>query len=343
VRKRRWSNLEGVWVVILLVAGVLALRGQVAVLDAIGKPLHVAVEIPTKNHQLWPGVLTLGVNEVRFESDQHASDELLFSIPVRDMEEVEVAGFRERFLSLKIRQNADFVKAYSFLFSDSRSPGENSLTVNFSLGAKEDLRVGMATADELKSHLVHAPSSTKDASVKADQSPKAVLPSSSMIGRTPGVLDSSPGPSAPSADPRATELFRQEARYLEKLRGFSALMVTNLSGTGGELVFFDDGFGYRSQRQNPRISPAKSQFLEGGYLKFRLKNDWVQNVVYKPVKGNPNCVVVVVQIKKDSPFFANSRGLLTDTGNDNEIVFLVTASSQYQIASYFRTKLKESF
>lgn len=80
------------------------------------------------------------------------------------------------------------------------------------------------------------------------------------------------------ADRRADALFRQEARYLEKLKGFSALMVNNLSGTAGELVFFDDGFGYRSERQNPRISATKSHFLEGGYLKFRLKNDWFKTL-----------------------------------------------------------------
>ena len=63
----------------ILLGGALALQGQVAVSDTLGKPLHVAVEIPTKNHQLWPGVLTLASNEVRFESDRHGSDELLFS------------------------------------------------------------------------------------------------------------------------------------------------------------------------------------------------------------------------------------------------------------------------
>jgi hypothetical protein len=79
-------------------------------------------------------------------------------------------------------------------------------------------------------------------------------------------------------------VFREGARYLEKLRGFAALMVNNLSGTAGDLVFFDDGFGYRSERQNPRISPMKNQFLKDGYLKFRLENEWIQNVVFKPVK-----------------------------------------------------------
>jgi len=314
-------------VAIVFLTGVLALPAQVAVPDAVGKQLHVAVEIPTKNHQLWPGVLTLTANEVRFETDQRGSDELLFSIPVKDVEEVEVAGFRERFLSLKIRQNSDFVKAYAFLLSDNRSPGPNPLNVNFALGAKEDLRSGMATLNDFKSHLAHAPA----------------IPTSSMAGRTSETAEHSAIASGPGAERRASDLFRQEARYLEKLKGFSALIVNNLSGTAGELVFFDDGFGYRSERQNPRISGAKSQFLEGGYLKFKLKNDWIQNVVYKPVKGNANCIIMVVQVKKDSPFFSSSRNLLTDTGNDNEVVFLVTAPAQYQIASYFRTKLKGIF
>lgn len=144
-------------VAVVFLAGVSALQGQVAVSDTVGKPLHVAVDIPAKNHQMWPGVLTLAANEVRFETDQRGSDELLFSIPVKDVEEVAVAGFRERFLSLKIRQNTEFVKAYAFLLSDNRSPGPNPLTVNFALGAKEDLRAGMATVNDFKSHLVHAP------------------------------------------------------------------------------------------------------------------------------------------------------------------------------------------
>ncbi len=314
-------------VAILFLAGVLVLRGQVAASDAAGQALHVAVDIPTKNHQLWPGVLTLTANDVRFETDQRGSDELLFSIPVRDVEEVEVAGFRERFLSLKVRQNADFVKAYAFLFSDNRSPGPNPLTVNFALGAKEDLRAGMASVNDFKSRLVHAPAV---AAVR-------------MAGHGPETPERSPTAFGPGADRKATEVFREQARYLEKLKGFSALMMNNLSGTAGELVFFDDGFGYRSERQNPRISATKSQFLEDGYLKVRLKNDWVQNVVYKPVKGNPNCMIVVIQIRKDSAFFSNSRNLMTDTGNDNEIAFVVATSGQYQIASYFRTKLKGGF
>lgn len=314
---------------------------QDALSETLGKSLRVAVEIAAKK-QLSVGVLTLAASEVRFESDQHGSDELLFSIPAKDVEEVQVAGFRERFLSLKIRQNTDFVKAYSFLFSESRLSGTNALTVNFELGAKEDLRAALTTASEFKSHLAAAPAPTKDATSRTDQALKAALASSPAIGRGPEIPARSPISSV--ADRKTpTELFRQEARYLEKLRGFSALMVTNLSGTPGELVFFDDGFGYRSERQNPRISPVKTQFLEDGYLKFRLQNDWIQNVVSKPVKGNPNCVVIVVQIRKNSPFFSDSRSLLTDTGNDNEIVFLVSASGQYQVASYFRTKIKGNF
>lgn len=314
-------------VAIVFVAGILTLLGQSGPADSLGNPLHVAVEIPTKNHQLWPGVLTLGANEVRFETDQRGSDELLFSIPVRDVEEVEVAGFRERFMALKIRPSADFVKAYAFLFSESRSPGPNPLTVNFALGAHEDLRAGMATANEFKSRLVHVPA----------------IATSRIGGQSPEITERSATTSGPGADRRTTELFRQEARYLEKLKGLSALMVNNLSGTAGELVFFDDSFGYRSERQNPRISATKSQFLEAGYLKFRLKNDWVQNVVYKPVKGNSNCIIMVVQIRKDSVFFSNSRSLMTDTGNDNEIAFVVATPGQYQIANYFRTKLKGNF
>jgi len=312
---------------IVFLTGVWALPGQVAVSEAAGKVLHVAVEIPTKNHQLWPGALTFAANEVKFETDQRGSDELLFSIPIKDVEEVEVAGFRERFLSLKIRPNSDFVKAYSFLLSDNRSPGPNPLTVSFALGAKEDLRAGMATVNDFKSHLAHVP----------------VIATSRMAGQIPETAERSATTPGLGADRRATDLFRQEARYLEKLKGFSALMVNNLSGTAGELVFFDDGFGYRSERQNPRISATKSQFLEAGYLKFRLKNDWVQNVVYKPVKGNSNCMIMVVQIRKDSVFFSNSRSLMTDTGNDNEIAFVVATPGQYQIAKYFRTKLKGNF
>jgi len=330
-------------ILLLFLTWVLMMPGQDALSETLGKSLRVAVEITAKK-QLSVGVLTLAASEVRFESDQHGSDELLFSIPAKDVEEVQVAGFRERFLSLKIRQNTDFVKAYSFLFSESRLSGTNALTVNFELGPKEDLRAALTTASEFKSHLADAPAPTKDAISRTDQSLKAALASSAAIGRGSEIPARSPISSASSADRKApTELFRQEARYLEKLRGFSALMVTNLSGTPGELVFFEDGFGYRSERQNPRISPVKTQFLEDGYLKFRLQNDWIQNVVSKPVKGNPNCVVIVVQIRKGSPFFSDSRSLLTDTGNDNEIVFLVSASGQYQVMSYFRTKIKGSF
>jgi hypothetical protein len=331
-------------VLLLILAWVLTVPGQRALSEAFGKSLRVAVEIPAKK-QMSAGVLTLAADEVKFDSDQQGADELLFSIPARDVEEVQVAGFRERFLSLKIRANADFAKAYAFLFSDNRQNGTNALTVVFELGPKEDLRAALATASEFKLRLVEAAAAaTKAATSGTDRPLKVGMTPLPAPGGASEILARSPVTSAAGADRKApTEMFRQEARYLEKLRGFAALMVNNLSGTPGELVFFDDGFGYRSERQNPRINPAKGQFLKDGYLTFRLKNDWVQNVVFKPVKGNANCVIIVVEIQKSSPFFSNSRSLLTDTGNDNEIVFLVSASSQYPVANYFRTKVKGGF
>jgi hypothetical protein len=98
---------------LLILAWVLTVPGQRALSEALGKSLRVAVEIPAKK-QMSAGVLTLAADEVKFDSDQQGADELLFSIPAKDVEEVQVAGFRERFLSLKIRAHADFVKAYSF-------------------------------------------------------------------------------------------------------------------------------------------------------------------------------------------------------------------------------------
>ena len=320
-------------------AATLTAPGQVVPFGA----LRVAVEVPAKT-QLCFGTLTLSAAEVRFESDQRGGlDELLFSIPVKDVEEVEVAGFRERFLSLKIRQNTDFVKAYAFLFAEGhQAPTTNALNVNFELGPKEDLRAALRTASELKSQVGEAQVSTKDTPTKGDQPLRAAL-MPPTIGSGSEISSRFPN-AAPTLDHKALpELFRQEARYLEKLRGLSALMVTSFSGTPGELVFFDDSFGYRSERQNPRIDATKSQFLEDGYLKFRLQNSWIQNVVFKPVIGNHSVVVIVVHIDKNSPFMVDSRSLLTDTGKDDEIVFLVSTSGQYQVANYFRTKVKGTF
>src|SRR2546426_4068106 len=116
---------------------------------------------------------------------------------------VEVAGFRE------LRQNSDFVKAYAFLFSDNRSPAPNPVTVNFALGAEEDLRLGMTTVNDFKSRLVHAPA----------------VATSRMAGQSTETPERPVTASSTGADRRTTELFRQEARYLEKLKGFSALTV----------------------------------------------------------------------------------------------------------------------
>ena len=86
-------------------------------------------------------------------------------------------------------------------------------------GASEDLRAGMTTVSEFRAHLAHAQVTTRDVTPSSDASPKAVRASSPVIGRSP---------QNPEADRRTSEVFREGARYLEKLRGFhlSRLVVT---------------------------------------------------------------------------------------------------------------------
>ena len=100
-------------------------------------PLRVGVEVPGQD-QLRFGTLTLTPESVKFDSD-----ELLFTVPVKDLEDVQVAGFRERFLTLRVRKDSEFSRSYAFLFVDRNSGLTSSLSLSFQLGPKETLRMAL--------------------------------------------------------------------------------------------------------------------------------------------------------------------------------------------------------
>ena len=115
-----------------------------------------------------------------------------------------------------------------------------------------------------------------------------------------------------------------------------------ITGTPGDLVFFEDAIGFRSQTQNPHLGTDKAAFLQDGYFKFRVGDKDIESVSYQPVSSN--YTVMVLTINRKSSFYAQSKSLLTETKNDNELVFLVpSGSSQSQIPGYFRSRISTAF
>ena len=319
----------------------LVLLARCSLADPSSLPsLRVAVEVPGQD-QLRFGTLTLAVDGVKFDSE-----ELLFRVPIQDLEDLKVAGFRERFLTLVVRKDSEFVQAYGFLFSDRRYPSSSSLSLSFQLGPKEVLRAAVETgntyrsqiADRLRTHPVSAAGPLPPATAASVSTPRPPLPpaapihSSAAVG---GVSDTA-GAKVP---PAVRELFRLNVRYVEKRKGMSSLVLTGLPG---ELLFFEDSLGFRSQVQNPRLGPDKVPFLQDGYLKFRIADKDIENVTYQALSGHYTALVLTIQ--RQSSFYVESKALLTDTRNDNEIVFLVPdGANRSQLSSYFRQRVHTGF
>ena len=303
------------------------------------KSFRVAVEVPGQD-QLRFGTLSLTPEGVKFDSD-----ELLFTVPLKDMDDIQVAGFRERFLTLLVRKDSEFARSYAFLFSDRRSGMTNMSSLSFQLGPKETLRTAVENgrayreqiADQLPANKAapgvlppEAPRTARAAVTPADAPPPAFPKTASDLPH--------PTPALPSSQP-PRELFRLSGRYVEKRKGLSSLVIT---GTPGDLVFFEDAIGFRSQAQNPHLGPDKAAFIQDGYLKFRVGDKDIESVSYQPVTSNNT--VLVLTINRKSGFYAQSKPLLTETKNDNELVFLVpSGSSQSQLPGYFHSRISTVF
>jgi len=303
------------------------------------KSFRVAVEVPGQD-QLRFGTLSLTPEGVRFDSD-----ELLFTVPLKDMDDIQVAGFRERFLTLLVRKDSEFARSYAFLFSDRRSGVTNLSSLSFQLGPKETLRAavenGRAYREQIANQLpanqtapaalpIEAPRTARAAMIPADPPLPALPKTTSDPQRTTPVL--------PSSQP-LHELFRLSGRYIEKRKGLSSFVLT---GTPGDLVFFEDAIGFRSQAQNPHLGADKAAFIQDGYLKFRVGDKDIESVSYQPVTSNNT--VLVITINRKSSFYVQSKPLLTETKNDNELVFLVpSGSSQSQLPGYFHSRISNVF
>jgi len=303
------------------------------------KSFRVAVEVPGQD-QLRFGTLSLTPEGVKFESD-----ELLFTVPVKDMDDIQVAGFRERFLTLLVRKDSEFARSYAFLFSDRRTGTTNMSSLSFQLGPKETLRTAVETGRAYREQITDQ--------LPANQASPGALPTeATRTARAAVIPADAPPPGLPktTSDPPHTtpalpssqalrELFRLSGRYIEKRKGLSSFVLT---GTPGDLVFFEDAIGFRSQAQNPHLGADKAAFIQDGYLKFRVGDKDIESVSYQPMTSNNT--VLVLTINRKSSFYAQSKPLLTETKNDNELVFLVpSGSSQGQLPGYFHSRISTVF
>ena len=316
-------------------------------------PLRVAVEVPGQD-QLRFGTLSFAAEGVKFDSN-----ELLFTVPINDMEDIQVAGFRERFLTVVVRKNSGFSRSYAFLFADSRIGMSNSLSLSFQLGPKETLRTALEAgtqyreqvADQLRANSPAAPEPSSPSSpgiIRSAGPPPGVIGSINSspvrvdppLPRLPRTSEDKKKEAATSSAPQPSrELFHLSGRYLEKWQGVGSVI---LAGTPGDLVFFEDTLGFRSQVQNPRLGPNKTPFVEDGYLKFRIRDKDIENATYHAV--NSKDAVLTLSINRHSSFFAEAKALLTETKSDNEVVFLIPAgSSQYQLPNYFHSRVGIGF
>ena len=106
--------------------------------------LKAAVVIGAKD-EIKLGTLTVGEKQLDFEGA-----DLLFTLPLDAIEDVQVAGFREKWLTIGIRANSEFGKSYGFLLQSDRAVKNAPARVQFLLPPNADLKSAVALAQAFK-------------------------------------------------------------------------------------------------------------------------------------------------------------------------------------------------
>jgi hypothetical protein len=302
-------------IALLLLAALVSASAQTA--------LKVAVEIGGKD-EVKLGMLTITEQTLDFEGA-----ELMFSLPLGAVEDVQVAGFREKWMSVGVRGGSDFAKSYSFLLQADRSGARNAPgRVQFLLPPSADLKSALTIARDFKAR-VDAAIATRQAQEQALQAAKAQEEKEKLERQQAekAAKQAPVSPAVPSEERRQTVaahkpkiLFVVQAYYLSKKpSGF-----VKSYGLSGELVFREDGIGFTFSQAN-QLDAERQRAAEGGSLWVPAATATGTIHTQKAILGaTPTMFWVGLTPKQGDPAFERLRPLLTDAG---ELLFTVRQTS----------------
>ncbi len=282
----------------------------------LSDPLRVAVEVPGQDSLIF-GTLTLSASQAEFQSDTGSKRELLFTLPASSIAGVQVAGFREHFLTFDIKKDSEFAKTYAFLFNDPRASSTKTFPLSFELTPKEDLRSAMKKATDFKARL-------EEANQNANQQDQPVSFKQQETGSSSSVTPQlvQPVPATPQKNEEQSLFEVSNARHLAKYKGFSTMFM---KGTPCNLYFFNDLIGYQGGAEN---------------AKLKIPTTAIESAHLKPIQQQSFAVLI---LDLSSSAQTNLKPLVSETGAGNQIVFLVPSSQQWRLEEYFRTHVKVAF
>lgn len=283
----------------------------------LSDPLRVAVEVPGQDSLIF-GTLTLSTDKAEFQSDAGSKRELLFTLPASSITNVQVAGFKEHFLTFDIKKDSEFAKTYAFLFNDPRTSSGKTFPLTFELTPKEDLRSAMKRATEFKAQIeganLNASKQEQPLPSRQEETGNSNNPATSRLTQ--------PVPAMPQKNEEQSLFEVSNARHLAKYKGFSTMF---LKGTSCSLYFFDGLIGYRGGAET---------------AKFKIPTSAIEGAHLKPIQGHD---LDVLTIDLNSSGQSDLKALISETNAGNQIVFLVPSSQRWRLEDYFRTHVKVAF
>ena len=297
-------------IAVLLILTALAQAGAQTTLKAV-------VEIGSKD-EVKIGTLTVAETKLDFEGA-----ELMFALPLEAIEDVQVAGFREKWLTVAVRANSEFARSYGFLLQLDRTGTKNAPgRIQFLLPPNADLKAAVAIARDFKARADVALADRQAVEQQAAQAriaeqAAAKTRAAEEAPQQRAVQQAASAP-APARAPQAQEKREEDpkvymavsAYYFTKKPG--ALMTS--SGIPGELVLRSDGIGFAFHELN-KLSADRQQATTDSRVFVPL--DALQDGFLRDLRvlgGQSPTFFVVLVPRPDSELYKRLRPLLTDTG-----------------------------
>jgi len=294
-------------IALLLFAALVSAHAQTAI--------KAAVEIGGKD-EVKLGTLTVNEKELNFEGA-----ELMFQLPVDAVEDVQVAGFREKWMSVGIRPSSEFAKSYAFLLQADRTGGKNSpARLQFLLPPNADLKAGLAIARSFKDRVdaVIVARQTQEQAAKAQAEREKQERQVTEAAAKPSTIS----PAVPREEPRQAKpskpkiRFAIEAYYLSKKPGG----FVKSYGLAGELVFREDGIGFTFTDAS-KLDPERQRAADGGAIWIPASMASGTIHTQKALLGaSPTMFWVGLTPKRGTPAYERLRPLLTEAG---EVLFTI--------------------
>jgi hypothetical protein len=314
---------------------------MVFLLTALGQAgaqttIKAAVQIGAKD-EVKLGTLTVTAAKLDFEGA-----ELLFSLPVDCIADVQVAGFREQWMTIGIRPTSDFARSYTFLLQPDRAGAKSTpARVQFLLPPNADLKAGLAIARDFKTHAdaaialrqAAADADAQTLKTRTEQEAQQRAEQQQQQKAEARAVAAPPAQERREAPTQPKVLVAINAFYLDKKPG---AFIKNY-GTSGELVFRDDGIGF-AFHELAKLTQDRQQAAGNGniFIPFEsLQTGFVRD--QKLYLGAPPTMFwLVLTPRVNSDAYARLRPFLTA---DGELLFTVRAIHQRDQVRSFLTRL----